>query len=481
MQRNNRLIIAAITAILITLVVYFASDNNELNNAVITNDVNYEETANNVIGDVNNEVIVNEIEGNIEEPNETIDVIEIPPLSPEDEQAVEFQEADLENEAFERQGEVAYNGSEKTPNIKLGTYKGLTYYSQADKRWAKDMYSAINDKSQTMLASGCGPTAAAMIVSSIKGEITPKVMGDLFVQYGYRSRNSGTYWSGFKWIADVFDIKLQQTSSFNTMLSKLKDNNYVIACCKEGLFTYGGHFVVIVGINGDTLKIYDPYLYNGKFTTSTRKGKVTLKGNTVSISTSNFKKYANAKGYFCYQNERDTVKENNTEIMVNENLETLVKSVNYKVKITAGDGLNIREGAGTSYKKVGSYAKNTEVTIIAEKDGWGKTQKGWISLEYTTKVSTAPNTTSSSNKTTYTTGKYKVTASVLNVRSGPGTNYSTKTYQQLTKDARNQNKKQGNYYTNGYRKGVVCTITQVSGSWGKTPSGWISLTYCKKQ
>ncbi len=367
MERNNRILIAFITTIVvitgIILIVHYTNNSGITpNNIATTNNVN-----------------TNEIENDTDEDT---DIIEIPPLCVEDEQAVEFQEADLENEAFERQGEVAYNGSEKTPNVKLGTYKGLTYYSQADKRWAKKMYSSINDKSQTMLASGCGPTAAAMIVSSIKGEITPPVMGDLFVKYGYRSRNSGTYWSGFKWIADVFDIELQQTSSFNTMLKKLKDNNYVIASCKEGLFTYGGHFVVIVGINGDTLKIYDPYLYNGKFTTSTRKGKVTLKGNTVYISTSNFKKYANTKGYFCYKNERDTVKENNKDIVVNENLETLVKSVNYKVKITANSGLNIRKGADTSYKKIGAYSKNTKVTIIAEKNGWGKTEKGWISLIY---------------------------------------------------------------------------------------------------
>lgn len=147
-----------------------------------------------------------------------IDIAEIPKLEEKDEQLLEVQETDLENEAFERQGEVAYNGSDKTTNISIGEYKGLTYYSQADSRWANHMYSATNNRTQTMINTGCGPTAAAMMVSSIKGQITPPQMADLFVKYGYRSTNSETYWSAFKWTADVFDIEFKQIYNFNTMI-----------------------------------------------------------------------------------------------------------------------------------------------------------------------------------------------------------------------------------------------------------------------
>ena len=56
---------------------------------------------------------------------------EIPILTEEDEQTVEVQET--EAEGFEEQGIIAYNGAEKTPNVQLGEYSGLTYYSQIDK------------------------------------------------------------------------------------------------------------------------------------------------------------------------------------------------------------------------------------------------------------------------------------------------------------------------------------------------------------
>lgn len=424
---------------------------------------NKEETIDNLI---QNDVI-NVIE------NEIISTTEIPELTEEDEQVLEVQETDLENEGFERQGEVAYNGANKTPNITLGEYQGLTYYSQADSRWANHVYSAIGDSSQTIMASGCGPTSAAMVVSSIRGTITPDEMGDLFVEYGYRSTNNGTYFSAMKWTADVFDINYKETSSINTVTNLLKNNWYVIASCNEGLFTYGGHFIVIVGIDGDTLEIYDPYLYSGKFDVSSRRGKATVKGNTVYVTVDNFRKYANATGFYCYKNDREDIKDNDTDIIITDNNNSSVTSVNYKVKVNTSIGLNIRSGASTSYSIVGGYTNGTTVTITAEKDNWGKTNKGWICLDYTSKVS-------SSSSSKYTIGRYEVTATVLTVRIGPGTNYSWKKYSQLTSNAQVQVLRECGYKPNGLVEGVQCDVSEIKGNWGKIPSGWICLEYCKK-
>lgn len=317
---------------------------------------------------------------------DTVSTTEIPQLSEEDEQVLEVQEADLESEGFQEQGDIAYNGSDKTPNVSVGDYTGLTYYSQADSRWANHQYSTVGDKSQTIESSGCGPTCAAMIVSSIRGTITPPEMGDLFVKYGYRSANNGTYWSAMKWTADVFDIGYRETSSLDTAVSLLKDNYYIVAICNEGLFTYGGHFIVLTGIDNNTIKVYDPYLYSGKFDVSSRRGKATVKGNTVYVTKDNFKKYANSRMFYCFKNDRIDIKDNNNTTTVKKDTTSNVKSVNYKVKVTANDGLNIRTGASTSYKSIGGYTKGSTVTITKESNGWGKTDKGWICLKYTKKV-----------------------------------------------------------------------------------------------
>ena len=423
--------------------------------------------------DKSTEEIVNSTLNEVKDYIDNQSTIEIPELTEIDEQSVEVQET--EAEGFEEQGLIAYEGSDKTPNVNFGDYAGLTYYSQIDSRWSNKMYSSIGDTSQTIGTSGCGPTSSAMVVSSIKGTITPDKMASLYTQYGYRSANQGTYWSAFKWTADVFDIGYSECYRLDDAVAKLKDNHYIIASCNQGLFTYGGHFVVLTGVEGNYIKVYDPYLYNGKFDVSSRRGKAEVRGNTVYVSIDNFRNYANYQKFFCFKNDRTDIKENTTNVVISNSTNS-VSSVNYQVKITANSGLNIRNGASTSYSRVGGYAKNTVVTILAESNGFGKTNHGWICLAYTNKITTSTQT----KITGYRTGTYKVNASVLNVRTGAGTKYKAKNYRQLTNNARSQNSRLGNYYTNGYKRGVVCTVTKVNGNFGYTASGWICLDYCTK-
>src|SRR5574344_1256685 len=62
--------------------------------------------------------------------NEKMSILNVTEI---EEEMLEIQET--ESEGFKEQGEIAYNGSEKNPNIKLDNYEGLTYYSQIDTRW----------------------------------------------------------------------------------------------------------------------------------------------------------------------------------------------------------------------------------------------------------------------------------------------------------------------------------------------------------
>lgn len=56
-------------------------------------------------------------------------------------------------------------------------------------------------------------------------------------------------------------------------------------------------------------------------------------------------------------------------------------------------------------------------------------------------------------------GKYEVTATLLNVRSGPGTS---------------------NKIVKVYKKGKVVTITSKKEGWGKCSDGWVNLKYAQK-
>ena len=308
---------------------------------------------------------------------------EIPEAYVEDEKALEEQE--VEDEGFELQGEIAYNGSSELPSVSLGQYTGLTYYSQIDPRWKNKLYTSTGNSSQTMGSSACGPTCSAMVVSSIKGTITPPEMADLYVQYGFRSANNGTYWSAFRWTADVFDIVYKEIYKLNDVCDLLEENYMVISACGNGLFTTGGHFILIYGYedtngsgqcdSGDRLKVYDPYLYSGKFNLSTRRGKATVEGNTVYVEKETFRAYANYSGFFAFKNDRTDTKEDNTNVV----------TATYNRYVKVNTSLNVRSGPSTNYSIVGRKYNGDKVTVYKESSNWSNIGTNeWVSSDYLT-------------------------------------------------------------------------------------------------
>lgn len=135
----------------------------------------------------------------------------------------------------------------------------------------------------------------------------------------------------------------------------------------------------------------------------------------------------------------------------------LPEKVNKKVRVTAY-ALNIRKGPGTSYGIAGlPLIKGAEVEICEISENWGKLAdgRGWIGLAYTEEIKqeSKPVPQPSAKK------KVKVTASVLNVRKGAGTNYEVIGW--LTKDK-------------------IVTIEEEINNWGRRSDdeggGWIGLS-----
>lgn len=83
------------------------------------------------------------------------------------------------------------------------------------------------------------------------------------------------------------------------------------------------------------------------------------------------------------------------------------------------------------------------------------------------------------NTTTFAPGTYKVTATLLNVRTGAGLGYAKKTAVQLTQNAQEQNGKLGNSKANGLLQNCIVDVSAIIKDnnyiWGKIPSGYICL------
>ena len=90
-----------------------------------------------------------------EQQIEELPTTEITEQTEEQEKEVGEEQGTIETEGFEEQGEIAYNGTVEYSEVAIGSYKGLTYYSQIDSRWKNHSYTSIGDYNQTIGTSGC--------------------------------------------------------------------------------------------------------------------------------------------------------------------------------------------------------------------------------------------------------------------------------------------------------------------------------------
>lgn len=383
MKNKRYKILAIIVVILCCLGLYFGFSGQKETTGLEENTTITNKTTNEIIVTEETQKIVNETISDTQN-NKDLSTTEIIQSSEEEEQEI-FDEGALETDAVVEQENISYDGDNTGNGLSLlGSYQGLTYYSQADSRWANVMYSSIGDSSQTMKSSACGPTSAAIVVSSSKGTILPTTMANLAVDNGYRTANNGTAWAYYSFVADYFDFdEYYTTSNFNTAMNYLKTDNdndgnadyYIIVSCGSGLFTTGGHYIVLVGNDNGTIQVYDPYLYNGKFNTASRRNAgVVVSGNSAFVSETSFKNYANAKNYWIFSNDEGN---GNT----NTNTSATVNCIRYVS--TQSANLNVRSSANGSI--INSLKKGTQVTVVEVKNGWSRITSpvvGWVSNTY---------------------------------------------------------------------------------------------------
>ena len=135
-------------------------------------------------------------------------------------------------------------------------------YKQYDSKWGSVVYTqnGTYNKNQTIKSSGCGPTAAANIVATWwDSSVTPKTLAALSVKHGYRTKNSGTAWGFFKFVAEKYGAsKFVQTSSYATAEAAIKEGALVVCSVGPGVWTKGGHFITWWKVDNTYVYINDP-------------------------------------------------------------------------------------------------------------------------------------------------------------------------------------------------------------------------------
>ncbi len=130
-------------------------------------------------------------------------------------------------------------------------------YLQGDERWGNLKYG-----SDKISSHGCGPTAMAMVVSSMTDIIIqPQEMAQWAVNHGHWARQSGSYHSIVIGAATAFGLQAEgyPLRDADALREELLSGNLFVALMGPGHFTQSGHFIVLRGVtlSGDIL-VADP-------------------------------------------------------------------------------------------------------------------------------------------------------------------------------------------------------------------------------
>jgi hypothetical protein len=195
----------------------------------------------------------------------------------------------------------------------------IKYYNQ---RNYNNAYPSPSNKSATIASGGCGPTCAAMVVETLTGQSFPPPMAAKFaIDHGARISGGTSMHKLSRSISNAFGLEYSVTSDEQILKQHILNGGLAIANVGGnrpgyiGVFSNEGHYVVVGGFVNDTVSIYDPGLYAGKFNKAGRKGKVGIVGHECKCNISVLAKDTenrNPSYYLFSKKEAKKVTENKT-------------------------------------------------------------------------------------------------------------------------------------------------------------------------
>lgn len=139
----------------------------------------------------------------------------------------------------------------------------------------------------TVKSGGCGVVCAAMIVSNLTNQtVLPPQMATYAMQKKARVSGGTDMNALAKALRADYGLPFKTTNDENLLREHLKSGGMAVANVGgnrpgyTGVFSDGGHYVVVAGPSSDgRVIVLDPGYYVGKFNLAGRKGKVTVQGN----------------------------------------------------------------------------------------------------------------------------------------------------------------------------------------------------------
>lgn len=268
-------------------------------------------------------------------------------------------------------------------------------------------YPSKTHPDATCATSGCGPVSVAIVLDNFKGFewFTVPEICEYSISHGCRDNEGTNVEKLLKCIcSNANGFSYRVTNNINDLQVHLSNGG--MALLNQGdsynVFSNAGHFVSAVGISGDVVEVYDPYMYSGKYHTKSRQSRIvsaTRWGCKVKLSEIAKACSDRSPRYYLisYNKNKDQTKKlggsnsQNNESHTNVNFKigkTYTLKYNMNVRHSPGGSQKLRRELTSDGRKHSinqSYAvliAGTKCTVQSVKeDGnyvWVKIPSGWI-------------------------------------------------------------------------------------------------------
>ncbi|MBR6499716.1 MAG: C39 family peptidase [Clostridia bacterium] len=167
----------------------------------------------------------------------------------------------------------------------------------------------------TIADNGCGPCCASMVAENMLGvSFPPEEACRLAIECGAREKPGTDLYRFSPVFAERFGLNVTDTEDADEAKAFLKQKKGLVIANTygdrpedgwTGVFSDGGHYIVLAGIEGNTVKVWDPMYRPGRFDIPGRKGKVRMEGNEAFADFSVIREDCHDRPFFLFSKKTD--------------------------------------------------------------------------------------------------------------------------------------------------------------------------------
>ncbi|MBR4428913.1 MAG: C39 family peptidase [Clostridia bacterium] len=167
----------------------------------------------------------------------------------------------------------------------------------------------------TIADNGCGPCCASMVAENMLGvSFPPEEACRLAIECGAREKPGTDLYRFSPVFAERFGLNVTDTEDADEAKAFLEQKKGLVIANTygdrpedgwTGVFSDGGHYIVLAGIEGNTVKVWDPMYRPGRFDIPGRKGKVRMEGNEAFADFSVIREDCHDRPFFLFSKKTD--------------------------------------------------------------------------------------------------------------------------------------------------------------------------------